>query len=321
MLKVAVLDDYQRVAERFADWEWVRARCTVEIFDHHLEDIDSAAAALADFDILCLLRERMAMPAALIARLPKLKLICVTGAHNRTLDLQAAIERGIVVSHTRSASTENPTAELTWGLILASARRIDIENRNLRNGDWQTTVGFTLHGRTLGVLGLGRLGKVVARIGQAFGMEVVAWSPNLTEERAAEAGVRLVSKAELFALSDVVTIHLVLSDRTRGVVGAEELKGMRAGSILVNTSRGPLVEQGALMAALAEGRPAVAALDTFDVEPLPATHPFRTMPNVLATPHLGYVTEETYRVFYPDVVENIEAFLAGQPIRLLRPGN
>jgi D-3-phosphoglycerate dehydrogenase len=318
MLRVAILDDYQRVAERFADWSMVRAQCTIEVFDRNLGSVDEAAAALADFDVICLLRERMAMPAALIERLPKLKLICVTGAHNRTLDLAAAEARGIVVSHTRNASTENPTAELTWGLILGAARRIDLENRNVRSGGWQTTVGQTLHGRTLGVLGLGRLGKVVARIGAAFGMEVAAWSPNLTAERAAEAGTRLVSKSELFALSDVVTIHMVLSDRTRGLVGAEELALLGENGILVNTSRGPLVQEDALIAALRERRLGLAALDTFDVEPLPKDHPFRTMDNLLATPHLGYVTSETYQVFYADVVENIEAFLSGRPIRLLQ---
>lgn len=318
MLRIAVLDDYQRVAEQYADWSRVRSRCSVEIFDRHLGSVDEAAVALADFDILCLLRERMPVPEALIERLPKLKLICVTGAHNRTLDLPAATSRGIVVSHTRNAATEHPTSELTWGLILAAARRIDLENRNILSGGWQTTVGMTLHGRTLGVLGLGRLGKVVARIGAAFGMEILAWSPNLTEERAAEAGARLVSKAELFARSDVVTIHLVLSDRTRGVVGAEELALMGSQGILVNTSRGPLVEEEALIAALRDRRLGMAALDTFDTEPLPEDHPYRTMDNVLATPHLGYVTQETYRVFYADVVENIEAFLGGRPIRPLQ---
>lgn len=318
MLKVAVLDDYQRVAEQFADWSRVRAQCSVEIFDRHLGSVDQAVAALADFDVICLVRERMPVPAALIERLPKLKMICVTGAHNRTLDVQAALARGIVVSHTGAASTENPTCELTWGLILAAARRIDLENRNVREGGWQTTVGLTLHGRTLGVLGLGRLGKVVARVGAAFGMKLLAWSPNLTEERAAEAGARLVSKAELFAQSDVVTIHMVLSDRTRGLVGAEELALMGRDAILVNTSRGPLVQEDALIGALRERRFGLAALDTFDREPLPADHPFRTLGNVLATPHLGYVTRETYQVFYPEVVENIEAFLAGRPIRLIQ---
>ena len=318
MLKVAVLDDYQGVAERFADWTRVRAQCAVEFFGRPLHSVDEAATALSDFDIVCLMRERMPVPGALLQRLPKLKLICVTGAHNRTLDLQAATARGIVVSHTENASTEHPTSELTWALILAAARSIVRENRSVRAGGWQTTVGQTLHGRTLGLLGLGRVGKTVARIGAAFGMNLLAWSPNLTAERAAEVDARLVSKSALFAESDVITVHLVLGDRTRGIVGADELALMRTDSILVNTSRGPLIQAPALIAALRAGRPGVVALDTFDVEPLPADHPFRSMDNVLATPHLGYVTEDTYRQFYANTVENIEAFLAGQPIRLLR---
>ena len=318
MFRVAVLDDYQGVAERFADWRRVRAQCVVEFFDRPLSSVDEAARALGDFDIICLMRERMPVPAALIERLPKLKLICVTGAHNRTLDLQAATARGIVVSHTENASTEHPTSELTWALILAAARRIVRENQSIRAGRWQTTVGQTLHGRTLGLLGLGRVGKTVARIGAAFGMNLLAWSPNLTAERAAEADARLVSKSELFAESDVVSVHLVLGDRTRGIVGAEELALMRKDSILVNTSRGPLIQESALIDALRDRRLGVVALDTFDSEPLPLDHPFRSMDNVLATPHLGYVTEDTYRQFYAGTVENIEAFLAGQPIRLLR---
>jgi phosphoglycerate dehydrogenase-like enzyme len=318
MLRVAVLDDYQSVAERFGDWRRVQAQCMVEFFDRSLSTVDEAARALADFDIICLMRERMPVPAALIQRLPRLKLICVTGAHNRTLDLQAATARGIVVCHTENASTEHPTSELTWALILAAARRIVLENQRIRAGKWQGTVGQTLHGRILGLLGLGRVGKSVARIGAAFGMNLVAWSPNLTAERAAEADARLVSKSELFAESDVVTVHLVLGDRTRGIVGAAELALMRKDSILVNTSRGPLIQEAALIDALRERRPGIAALDTFDTEPLPLEHPFRSMDNVLATPHLGYVTADTYRQFYASTVENIEAFLAGQPIRLLR---
>jgi phosphoglycerate dehydrogenase-like enzyme len=317
MLSVAVLDDYQGIAKRFADWNRVRARCVVEFFDRPLGSVDEAATALADFDIICLMRERMPVSGALIQRLPRLKLICVTGAHNRTLDLNAAAARGIVVSHTENASTQHPTSELTWALILAAARRIVSENQSVRSGGWQTTVGQTLHGRTLGLLGLGRVGKTVARIGAAFGMKLLAWSPNLTKERAAEVDARLVSKAALFAESDVVTVHLVLGDGTSGIVGAEELSLMRNDSILVNTSRGPLIHESALIDALRERRLGFAALDTFIAEPLPADHPFRTMDNVLATPHLGYVTEETYRRFYASTVENIEAFLAGRPIRHL----
>ena len=317
MMKVAVLDDYQNVALTFADWSRLQDVCEVTVFDRHLGSVDEAARALADFDVICLLRERMAVPAALIERLPKLKLIVVTGVYNRTLDLAAANARGVTVSHTRTAGTEHPTSELTWALILASARNVCLESRILREGGWQQTVGATLHGRTLGVIGLGRLGGVVANIGRAFGMEVVAWSPNLTEERAQSGGARLVTKTELLSQSYVVTLHMVLSDRTRGLIGAEDLALMRPDSILVNTSRGPLVDETALLDVLRRKAIAAAAMDCFDQEPLPVGHPFRTMDNVVATPHLGYVTRETYQIFFPDTVENIEAFMAGAPVRLL----
>jgi phosphoglycerate dehydrogenase-like enzyme len=257
------------------------------------------------------------VPAALVERLPKLKLIVVTGAHNRTLDLAACDRRGIVVSHTRNAGTEHPTAELTWALILGAARSIGIETANMREGRWQTTTGRTLHGRTLGVVGLGRLGKVVADLGKAFGMEVLAWSPNLTPERAADAGVAYATKAALFERSDVVTLHMVLGEATRGLVGAEDLGRMKPDAILVNTSRGPLIDEKALLEALRERRIGGAALDVYDVEPARPDHPFRSLPNVLATPHLGYVTAETFEVFFPDMVADIEAFLAGRPINRL----
>ena len=318
-MKIAVLDDYQNIALAFADWRKVQAKCEVRVFNRHLADINEAGAALADFDILCLMRERMAVPAALIRLLPKLKLIVVTGAHNRTLDLAAAAARGIAVSHTRSAGTEHPTSELTWALILAASRHVVFENRALREGSWQKTVGTTLHGRTLGIVGLGRLGSVVAGIGKAFGMKVIAWSPNLTPERAEAGGARLVTKAELFAESDVITLHMVLSERTRGLIGPEDLALMRQDAVLVNTSRGALVDEAALLDVLTRRKIGAAALDTFEQEPLPLDHPFRILDNVVATPHLGYVTRETFEVFFPDMVENIEAFLAGRPIRLLHP--
>lgn len=317
MLKVAVLDDYQNVALQFADWDRLQPTCDITVFDRHLGSVDEAAAALIEFDVICLMRERMAVPAALIERLPRLKLIVVTGAHNRTLDLAAAADHGVAVSHTRNASTQNPTSELTWALILAASRHVTLESRVLREGGWQQTVGTTLHGRTLGVLGLGRLGSVVANIGKAFGMEVVAWSPNLTAQRAAAAGARLVSKAELFSNSHVVTLHMVLGDSTRGLVAARDLALMAPDAILVNTSRGPLVDEAALIDVLQRRAIAAAALDCFDIEPLPAEHPFRTLDNVVATPHLGYVTRETFEVFLADTVENIEAFVAGCPVRLL----
>ncbi len=317
MLKIAILDDYQNVALGSADWSGVRRSCEITVFDRHLAGLDEAAAALADFDVLCLMRERTPAPAALIERLPKLKLIVTTGARNRSLDTAAAQARGVVVSGTRSGGSEHPTGELTWALILAAARCLFQENRTLREGGWQQTVGTTLHGRTLGVLGLGRLGSVVARIGAAFGMDVIAWSPNLTTERAAAAGARLVSKAELLSRSDVLTLHMVLSDRTRGLIGAQDLAQMRPDAILVNTSRGPLVDEAALLDALRRKAIGAAALDCFDIEPLPDDHPFRHLENVIASPHLGYVTQETYAVFFADMVEAIEAFLAGRPIRRL----
>lgn len=319
MLRIAVLDDYQRVALAYADWRRIQADHEVVVFDRNLATPDEAAEALADFDVICLMRERMAVPAALIERLPRLKLICVTGPHNRTLDLAAAAARGIVVSATRNAATQHATAELTWALILAAARGLAQEAATLRAGGWQETVGTTLHGRTLGVLGLGRIGATVAGLGKAFGMPVIAWSPNLTAERAALEGVRLVGREALFAESDVLSLHLVLSERTRALVGADDLARMKPDSILVNTARGPLIDEAALVAALTARRIGMAGLDVFDLEPLPANHPLRTLPNVVATPHLGYVTRETYAVFFPDTVENIEAFAAGAPIRRLDP--
>jgi phosphoglycerate dehydrogenase-like enzyme len=316
-MKVAVLDDYQQVALKFADWSRIQAACEVMVFDRNLKTVDEAVAALAGYDVVCLMRERMAMPTTLIERLPRLKLIVVTGAHNRTLDLAAAAKRGVVVSATRSAGTEHPTSELTWGLILDAARSISREAQAVREGRWQETVGTTLHGRTLGLVGFGHLGKAVAGIGKAFGMDLLAWSPNLTEERAREGGAALASKAELFERSDVVTLHMVLSETTRGLIVAEDIDRMRPDAILVNTSRGPLIDQAALIDALRAGSIGCAALDVYDEEPLPEDHPFRTLPNVVATPHLGYVTRETLAVFFNDVVEDIEAFLAGSPIRQL----
>ena len=316
-MKIAILDDYQDVALSFADWSQLTRTAELRVFNHNLATVEEAAATLADFDILCLMRERMPVGRALIERLPKLKFIVVTGAHNRTLDLDAARDCGILVSHTRGAATEHPTTELTWALILAAARHLAEEERGMRAGGWQTTVGRTLHGRRLGVVGLGRLGGNVARVGQAFGMEVVAWSQNLTEARAAEVGAVLLSKEELFASSDVVSLHLALSERTRAIVGAAELAAMKDDALLVNTSRGELVDESALIGALKARRPAMAALDVYDVEPLPPDHPLRSLDNVVLSPHLGYVAREVLQVFYGDTVENLEAFLEGRPIRLM----
>jgi len=315
--RIAILDDYQRVAMTMADWSALPPECDLVVFDRNLETEDEAARALADFDVVCLLRERMPMPRTLIERLPALRLIVVTGAHNRTLDLAAAKERGITVSHTRGGDSQYATPELAWGLILSLMRHIPQEHQRMREGGWQETVGTALHGQTLSILGLGRLGSRMASIGRAFGMEVLAWSPNLTAERAEAAGATLVAKNELFARADVLTIHLVLGERSRGLVGAAELQRMKPSAVLINTSRGPIVDEAALIAALEARDIRGAGLDVYDREPLPADHPLRRLDNVVLTPHLGYVTEGTYRMFYADTVEAIAAWRAGTPVRTL----
>jgi len=319
MIRIAVLDDYHRLALRLADWSAIRARAEVVVFDRNLALVEEAAAALADFDVICTLRERMAVPAALLERLPRLKLIAITGDKHRTLDLAAATARGIVVSCT-TAKTRG-TSELAWALILALARQIPAEVASMRRGGWQSPdrIGLVLSERTLGLVGLGRIGQQVAAIGRAFGMETIAWSPNLTDARAAEAGVRRVDKDALFRDSDVISIHLVLGETTRGLIGARELGLMRPSAFLVNTARGPIVDEAALVEALRGRRIAGAGLDVFDREPLPDDHPLRSLDNALLTPHLGYLTEDTLRLFYGDTVDNLAAWLAGTPIRVLNP--
>jgi phosphoglycerate dehydrogenase-like enzyme len=314
--RVAILDDYQDVARRLADWKSLSAE--VVVFRDHLSDESQVAARLADFDVVVAMRERTPFPRSLFERLPRLRLLVTTGMRNASIDLRAAADRGVVVSGT--AGLPSPTAELTWALILALVRHVPREDRATREGRWQETLGTTLKGRTLGVLGLGQLGSRVARVGKAFEMDVIAWSQNLTAERAAAVGATLAgSRDELLARADVVTIHLVLSDRTRGLVGARELGLMRPTAYLVNTSRGPIVDEGALIATLRAGKIAGAGLDVYDEEPLPADHPLRRLPNTVITPHLGYVTEETYQIFYSQALEDIRAFLAGAPVRVLSP--
>ncbi len=316
MTRVAVLDDYQGVALRLADWASLPA--DVVVFRDHVSDEASVAARLADFDVVVAMRERTPFPRSLIARLPRLRLLVTTGMRNASIDLRAATERGVLVSGT--GGLPSPTAELTWALILALVRHVPHEDRATRDGRWQETLGTTLSGKTLGVLGLGQLGSRVARVGRAFEMEVLAWSQNLTAERAAAAGATLAgSKDELLARADVVTIHLVLGERTRGLLGARELALMRPSAYLVNTSRGPIVDERALIAALRAGAIAGAGLDVYDEEPLPPDHALRRLPNTVITPHLGYVTEETYRIFYSQALEDIRAFLAGSPVRVLSP--
>ncbi|MEU7083795.1 D-2-hydroxyacid dehydrogenase family protein [Streptomyces achromogenes] len=316
-LRCVVLDDFQGVATEAADWSVLGDRVEVVALREHLHDEDALAAALADYDIVVTLRERVPFPGSLISRLPRLKLLIASGMRNSVIDYAAAEAHGVTVCGTQSSGT--PPVELTWALLLGLARGIVQENNALRaGGPWQSTVGADLHGRRLGLLGLGRIGSRVARVGLAFGMRVCAWSRNLTEERAEEVGVELAgSKEELLAGSDFVSVHLALGERTRGLVGAAELALMKPTAYLVNTSRAAIVDQDALLAALHEGRIAGAGVDVFDIEPLPADHPMRTAPRLLATPHLGYVSQANYATYYGQAVENIQAYLAGSPLRRL----
>jgi phosphoglycerate dehydrogenase-like enzyme len=306
-MKVAILDDYQNVALEVADWSSVAGKAEVTVFNDHLADPDAVVERLLPFDAVCVMRERTPLPREVIERLPRLKLIASTGPRNASIDMVAANERGIRVTATGYRPT--PTIEMTWALILASARHIARENSSVRNGGWQASIGRELDGKVLGVLGLGNIGKEVARIGRAFGMTVMAWSQNLTREIAESAGAALTTKEELFQQADVVTIHLVLSKRTRGLVGAAELALMKPTARLVNTSRGPIIDEDALIKTLKSHAIAGAALDVFDIEPLPADHAFRTLDNVLATPHIGYVAEDLYRTFYRDAAASIATWL------------
>jgi phosphoglycerate dehydrogenase-like enzyme len=304
---IAILDDYQNVALSLADWSVFDGRASVTVFSDHLADADAVVERLQPFDVVCIMRERTPLTRVIIERLPRLRLIASTGPRNASIDMKAAEERGILIVHT--GYTSAPTIELTWALILAGARNLVAENASLRSGGWQRFVGDDMAGRTLGVLGVGNIGGAVAQIGKTFGMNVIAWSQNLTAERAAEVGAGLVSKEELFKRADVVSVHLVLSGRTRGLVGAPELALMKPTARLVNTSRGPIVVEADLIAALEAHKIAGAAIDVFDQEPLPPDHPFRTLPNLLATPHIGYVSRGLYTRFYQDTVENIRRWL------------
>ncbi|TFV62301.1 UNVERIFIED_ORG: D-2-hydroxyacid dehydrogenase family protein [Bacillus sp. AZ43] len=317
MHRIAVLDDYQSVAADFCDWSRVPEPVEVVEFHDHLADEDAVAERLRDFDVVVAMRERTPFRRTLLERLPNLALLVTTGMRNKSIDIDFANERGITVCGTASGSSA--TVELAWGLILATLRHIPQEDAAVRAGGWQQTVGTDLHGARLGIVGLGRLGSAVARIGQAFEMDVVAWSENLTDERAAEVGVRRVERDELFATSDVVTVHLLLSKRTRGLIGADDLALMKHTAVLINTSRGPIVDQQALLDALHEDRIGGAGLDVFDREPLPVDHPLRTAPRTVLTPHLGYVTRGTYEVFYGEAVEDVAAWVRGSPVRVLTP--
>jgi phosphoglycerate dehydrogenase-like enzyme len=312
----AVLDDYQNVAMSMGDWSTLARDIKLKVFNEHLRGAENVVKALADFEIICAMRERTPFPRAVIEKLPKLKLLITTGMRNASIDVAAAKERGIAVCGT--PTTGNPTSAIAFALMLELARRVGYESARMRAGTlWQSTIGLDLEGLTLGVLGLGKLGTRSAQIAKAFGMKVIAWSQNLAADKCAQAGVGYVAKDELFRQSDFITIHLVLSDRTRGLVGARELALMKASARLINTSRGPIIDEPALIAALREKKIAGAGLDVFDVEPLPLDHPFRTMDNVVITPHLGYVSVQNYRTFYNAIIEDIRAWLDGKPVRVL----
>lgn len=313
-MRVAILDDYQRAALSFADWASLGADEVTPLHGHIADDAN-LAAELQRFDVVVAMRERTPFTADRFRLLPELRLLVTTGMANASIDLAAARAAGVTVCGTRGSA--GATAELTWGLILSLARHIPAEDAAVRAGSWQHTMGFGLRGRTLGVVGLGRLGSQVARIGLAFGMEVLAWSQRLTAAAADAVGATPVTKDDLFASADVVTIHYKLSDRSAGLVGAREIEQMKPTAYLVNTSRGPLVDSDALLAALRSGAIAGAALDVYDEEPLPPGHPLRNAPRTVLTPHIGYVTDDGYRIFYGEAVEDIAAYFAGEPVRVL----
>jgi phosphoglycerate dehydrogenase-like enzyme len=318
-MRLSILDDYQGVALGYADWSPVRARgIEIAVERYPFVDEDAAARALAGSEIIAAMRERTAFPKSLVNRLPKLQLLITTGMRNASFDMAALKDRGVTVCGTGGPGGGNEdTAELAWGLILGAVRRIAEDHQLMRLGGWQTRIGHRIAGKTLGLLGLGRLGSAVARVGLAFRMRAIAWSQNLTAERAAEHGVERVEKDELFQRSDILSVHLVLSSRSRGLVGAREIGLMKPSAILVNTSRGPICDTEAIIAALKAGRLAYAGFDVYDKEPLPDDHTLRTTPNVILTPHIGYVTDENYQSAYPQIVEDILAFLDGKPVRVL----
>jgi phosphoglycerate dehydrogenase-like enzyme len=318
MPRVAVLDDYQGVALEMADWSVLPSACQVQVFRDHLTDREALAERLRDFEIVTCMRERTPLRRDLLERLPNLRLLVTTGMRNAAIDVAAATDLGILVCGT-AGGPDAPPAELTWGLILALVRHIPREDAATRDGHWGTTVGMSLEHKVLGVLGLGRLGAKVATVGVAFGMSVIAWSQNLTAERAAQCGATLVTRDELFTRSDILSIHVQLSARTRGLVGTRELRLMKPTAYLINTARGPIVDEAALVHALQARTIAGAGLDVFDQEPLPPDHPFKRLDNTILAPHLGYVTTDQYQVRYSDTVEDIAAYLRGEPLRVLNP--
>jgi len=315
LTRLAILDDYQRVARGMGPWERLPTALAIEVFSDTLADEDALAGRLAPFDAILAMRERTPFPATLLRRLPNLRLLITTGEKNRAMDVAAAAAQGITVCGTPSVGT--PTVDIAWGLILNLLRDLPAQQASLRAGTWQSSVGTAAEGLTLGVVGLGKLGSKMAKVGQALGMRVIAWSQNLNPDDAAAIGVTRVEKPALFAEADVITLHLVLSDRSRGIVGAAELGAMKRSAIIVNTSRGPLIAQDALVAALRERRIGGAGIDVFDQEPLPPDHPLLDCPNTMLTPHLGYVARQNYAAYFQGAVEAIEGYLSGAPIRVL----
>ena len=316
MVRAAILDDYQNVAMGFADWSPIAKDVEIKVFNKPFGSQDEAIKALQGFAVVVGMRERTPFPRKVVEALPDLKLLITTGARNNSFDIKACAERGVTVCGTGGVGS--PTTGIAFGLMLELTRRIGFENARLKAGaPWQTTIGRDLEGLTLGILGLGKLGQRSTAVGKAFGMKTIAWSQNLTEEKAKAAGADYVSKDDLFRNADFVTIHLVLSDRSRGLVGAKELGLMKKSAYLINTSRGPIVDEKALIAVLQSKSIAGAGLDVFDIEPLPLDHPFRKMDNVVITPHLGYVSEQNYRKYFPDIVEDIRAWLDGKPVRVI----
>lgn len=317
-VKIAILDDYQNVALGYADWSPVTRDAEIKVFNAPFKSQDEVIRSLQGFTVVAGMRERTAFPRAVIEALPDLKLLITTGAKNASFDVKAANERGVTVCGT--AGVGAPTTGIVFGLLLELTRRIGFENARMKAGEpWQVTIGRDLEGMTLGVVGLGKLGARAAAVGKAFGMNVIAWSQNLTPEKAKAGGADYVSREDLFSRADAVTIHLVLSDRSRGLIGAADIGRMKKDAYLINTARAPIVDQAALLKALREKKIAGAGLDVFDVEPLPVDHPYRKLDNVVLTPHLGYVSEQQYRKFYTDIVEDIRAFLDGKPVRVIVP--
>jgi phosphoglycerate dehydrogenase-like enzyme len=319
MHRIAVLDDYMNVVSEATDWGPLRGKAEIDFFNDHLFEEDALVDRLAGYDIIVGERERTKFPRSLLERLPNLRLLVLTGPVNWSIDYAAAKELGIVVCGTEALQDKTP--EITWGLILSLCRRVTLEDRAIRAGKWQTGLGMGLDGKVLGVIGLGQVGEAVARIGLAFQMQVIAWSQNLTKERVAEVGVELVSKDELLRRSDVVSLHVVLSERTRDLIQERDLELMKPTAYLVNTSRAPIVNEPTLLGALKNGTIAGAGLDVFEVEPLTADHPYRQLENLVVTPHIGYITAEQFQLFYSQVVEDILAFLSGEPIRILKDTN